>query len=293
VSKKSAAKTSRRPPQAVVHVDLDGLTEIGEAWGWNLPSGPDPIFASGLRAALDLFARNDIRATLFVVANSLQDPAKRALIEEAVVAGHEIASHTLTHPNLLALTRAEKVHELGESRRLLSRELGVEIEGFRAPGYRIDREGLEVLVETGYRWDSSGFPTALFAERFGASIAALERPALRFDGLALGELPLPDHRPSPVPFNPSYAILMGMPYFRWGVRRVARRGLPLVLLFHLIDFAAPLPREVVPGARGRVYTLSTHRQRTKLGRCQTVLDELRRGFAVCSTKTLVARLGQN
>ncbi len=301
MSKKSAAKTSRdgelsvpshRPPPAVIHVDLDGLTEVAGAWGWDVPAGPDLLFESGLRAALDMFAKNNVRATLFAVANSLDDPAKRSLIEEAVTAGHEIGSHTLSHPNLLTLTRAQKAHELGESRRILSRELKVEVDGFRAPGYRIDREGLEVLADTGYKWDSSGFPTPLFAERYGVSIEALERPTLHFDGLGLGELSLPDHRPSPVPFNPSYAILLGMPFFRWGVRRVARRGLPLVLLFHLIDFAAPLPRGSVPGLRGRVYTLSTHRQRTKLARCQTVIDELRRGFDICSTRELLTTLGE-
>lgn len=299
MSKKSAADphggagrtrgASGRPP-AVIHVDLDGVTEIAEAWGWTVPEGPDTLFETGLRAALDLFEKNGIRATLFAVGRSLEDPAKRALIEEAVRAGHEIGSHTLTHPNLLALSREQKTREMSESRRLLSEELGVDVVGFRAPGYRLDREGLEILAETGYAWDASGFPTALFAERFEVPIEALTRPTARLAELSLAELPLPDHRPFPVPFNPSYAILIGMTYFRWGVRRVARRGLPLVLLFHLIDFARPLTRGVVPGLRGRVFTLSTHRQSTKLRRCQAVLDELHARFEVVTTDELTARI---
>ncbi len=118
----------------------------------------------------------------------------------------------------------------------------------------------------------------------------LTRPTAKLGGLSLAELPLPDHRPFPVPFNPSYAILIGMPYFRWGVRRVARRGLPLVLLFHLIDFARPLRRGALPGLRARAYTLSTHSQPRKLRRCQAVLDEIHARFELLRTDDLLARL---
>lgn len=273
-----------------MHVDLDGVSEIAEAWGWAVPEGPDRLFESGLRAALDLFEEAGVRATLFAVARSLEEPRKRALLEEAVEAGHEIGSHTLTHPDLRTLSREEKERELSMSRRRLSSELGVPVVGFRAPGYRIDRESLEVLAETGYRWDSSAFPTSAFSRHLDVPVEALTEPRAALDGLGIAELPLPDHRPSPVPFNPSYTILAGMPYFRWGARRVARRGLPMVLLFHLIDFAEPLPRGAVPGLKARAMTLSTHGQATKLARCRSILAELERRFELVDTPSLVEGL---
>lgn len=296
VSKKSAenpdldAMTDPARPPAVVHVDLDGISEIAEAWGWSVPEGPDTIFQTGLEAALDLFERNSVRATLFTVARSLDDPAKRALIERAVEAGHEIGSHTVTHPNLRKVDRETKLRELADSRRLLEQELGVEVSGFRAPGYRLDREGLEVLGEAGYAWDSSGFPTKSFAEHFGVDVDSLTHPSFPLADFGVGELPLPDHRPFPVPFNPSYSILMGMTYLRWGLRRAARRGRPTVLLFHLIDFARPLPKEMVPGLRGRIFTLSTHSQARKLRCCQVVIDELQARFDLMSTADMLERV---
>jgi hypothetical protein len=300
LSKKSAAEppgtrgpraAGRGCPPACIHVDLDGYAEIAGAWGWDVPEGPDSVFETGLRAALDMFAENGIRATLFAVSRSLDDPRKRALIEEAVAAGHEIASHTATHPDLRLLGRDEKRRELRESRERLSSELGVPVDGFRAPGYRIDRESIELLAEAGYAWDSSAFPTARFADHLEVPVESLTRPTLEFAGLPIAELPLPDHRPAPMPFNPSYSILIGMPYLRWGVRRAARRGLPLVLLFHLIDFARPLGRDTVSGLSQRVLTLSTHSQARKLRRCQAVLDALDRRFDVVHTTSFLQRIG--
>src|SRR5262249_56491307 len=96
----------------------------------------------GLLNSLDLFERNNIQATLFVVANSLDDPRKFELVREAVRRGHEIASHSLTHPKLRSLGYDEKRREVAESREKLERLLGVPVLGFRAHRYHTDRSCL-------------------------------------------------------------------------------------------------------------------------------------------------------
>lgn len=278
-----------RPP-AVVHVDLDGLAEIGGTHGWDI--GPDdPIFASGMRNALSLFDRFRIRATLFAVGRSLDDPAKRALLEEAVDRGHEIASHTDTHPHLLRIDRDRKRREIEASRRRLEDDLGVEVRGFRAPGYQIDRECMETLEEFGYLWDASAFPTRTFGSRLGVAVDALTRPGNPYEGLSLIELPLPDHRPSPVPFNPSYAHLFGTGYFSWGVGRAARQERPLVVLFHLIDVAAPLPAGRVRGWRGKLFTLSYQSEAAKIRRSERMLELVTSRFRITTTPALLDELG--
>src|ERR1700730_6859015 len=123
----------RKRPPAVIHVDLDGATDIFKMHGWTFSDPVDPIFETGLRNSLDFFERNQIRATLFVIANSLDNPRKRVLLEEAVQRGHEIASHTLTHPDMFAVSRAEKSREIFESRAKLESLLDVTVRGFRAP----------------------------------------------------------------------------------------------------------------------------------------------------------------
>ena len=273
-------------PAAVVHVDLDGATEIYRAHGWSYPYADDPVFESGLRNTLNLLSANGIRATMFTVAGSLDDSRKRELIQEAARRGHEIASHSLTHRMMLNLTRSDKCAEIAGSRDKLEAALGVTIRGFRAPGYLLDREGLELLAQYGYEYDSSAFPTPAFAQRLRTSVERLTAVHEPLPGSRLLELPLPDHRPSPVPFTPSYSLLLGERYFRWGLERAAKTRRPFVMLFHLIDLADPVPRERHSGM-SRLFTLSYLSARQKMARCQTMLDLVKSRFALSSTNELL------
>jgi peptidoglycan/xylan/chitin deacetylase (PgdA/CDA1 family) len=276
-------------PPAAIHVDLDGASDIFRMWGWRF-EGEDSVFQTGLRHALDLFDANGIRATLFVIADSLDQPRKRALIEEAMRRGHEIASHTVTHPDLLKQDSARKRKEIAGSRERLEAELGVIVRGFRAPGYRLDRECLELLAASGYAWDASAFPTAVFSRRLRTPVERLMAAHRPLEDSDLLELPLPDHRPWPVPFNPSYSHLTGLAYFRWGVQRARRRGLPLVMLFHLIDFSDPLPAEQLQGWKSRMATLSNLSGEKKRRGCQSMLDEIKARYRIVPTCDLIAEV---
>ena len=276
-------------PPASIHLDLDGASDIFGVWGWPF-EGQDHVFETGLRGALDLFEANGVQATLFVIASSLDDPRKRELIQEAMRRGHEIASHTATHPNLLKQDSDRKRREIAGSRERLERDLGVKVRGFRAPGYSIDREGIELLAACGYAWDSSAFPTAEFSRRLRTPIERLEAPHQAVTGSDFLELPLPDHRPSPVPFTPSYAHLVGLTYYRWGLRRVRRRGTPLVMLFHLIDFSDPLPAAQLRGWKSRVATLSHMSGDRKRRNCQQMIDEIKARYRVVPTDSLISEV---
>ena len=274
---------------AIVHLDLDGAQDIYHAHGWKYPHSDDPLFESGLKNALTLFERNSIHATMFVVSSSLDNPLKRELVIEALRRGHEVASHTETHPNLLRLTKEQKRLEMVGSREKLESLLGTAVRGFRAPGYQIDRECLELLAASGYEYDSSVFPTRTFARRLESSVAALSVPHHPVPGSPLWEVPLPDHQPFPFPFSPSYALLFGTAYFRWGVNHFRHRG-PMVLLFHLTDLADPLPRKWLPSWAARVYTLSNMTAEQKREKCQRMLDFVRMRFKITTTRNLLGGL---
>lgn len=275
-------------PPAAVHVDLDGAREIYEGHGWGWPHADDPIFESGLREFLDFLSANQVRATLFVIARSVLDPCRRPLLEAAVAQGHEIGSHSLTHQYLPSIDPAEKRREIAESRKLLEDELGVPVRGFRAPGYRMDRASLELLADHGYDYDSSAFPTAAHAAALGTTVEALRAPHQPVPGRSLVEWPMPDHRPFPLPFNPSYSLLLGDWLFRSGVRRFRRTGRPLALLFHLIDLADPLPAGRLRGLSSRIFTLSTMPAARKRERCQRMLDLARREYRLMTTLEAIA-----
>jgi hypothetical protein len=164
--------------------------------------------------------------------------------------------------------------------------LGVTVRGFRAPGFDIDREVLELLDEAGYVYDSSAFPTARFARRLGVPRLA-KGPHRPLADRSLLELPLPAYAPLPVPFHPSYSLVLGMWYFRLGLRRLRRTRTPLVMLFHLTDFADPLPRAELPGWQSRIFTLSHLSREEKLDRCTRMLDLVRRTYRLTPTEELL------
>lgn len=279
----------RRPP-FVIHVDMDGVVEIARAHGRAWTASTDPLFESGTLALLDLLDRFGLDATFFVVSDSLDDSRKRDLVEEIVRRGHEIASHTASHRPLRDLDTQDKRREIFGSRERLEAELGTAVRGFRAPGYGIDRESIDLLTEAGYAWDSSAFPSDAFATRLGVPSERLERPGRPFEGCHLIELPLPDHRPFPVPTHPSYSLLIGSWFYRFGMRRAAERERPLVLLFHLTDLADALPSERARSWSLRFWTLSFRDQASKVHACEQMLHSTLRRFRAISTRELCATL---
>lgn len=274
--------TEREPPAAVVHVDLDGGRDVFAAHGWAWRLSDDPLFATGLAGALDLFDAEGVRATFFAVARDLHDPQKRPLLEEVVRRGHAVGSHSRTHRLLTRLPREDKRREIADSRAELAAELGTSVDVFRAPGFAVDRESLELVAEAGYRADSSLFPTAACARRAGLERipAGVHRPLAESELL---ELPMPAHAPLPLPFHPSYALVLGVAWFRVGLALARRRGEPLVLLFHLTDFAEPLPADALPGRRARLWTLSHRSAEKKRAACARMLARVRASYRLVPT----------
>jgi peptidoglycan/xylan/chitin deacetylase (PgdA/CDA1 family) len=272
---------------AAIHLDLDGGTHIFRVHGWRHETDDDPLFETGLRQALDFFDSAKMAATLFVIAEDLKNPRKRELIKEAVRRGHEIASHSLTHRKLTTLDRSAKRREIFESRERIATQLGVQVRGFRAPAFDIDRESLELVGAAGYTYDSSLFPNNRSAHKVGVpELSVIPHGSLNSHSLI--ELPLPLHTPLPLPFHPCYSLVFGTWYFRAGLRAFRRRRAPLVLLFHLTDFADPLPDELLHGWKSKFFTLSYMSSEHKRERCEHMLELVQREYNVIDTTSLLA-----
>lgn len=285
------ANSEAQQQAAVVHVDLDGAPWIFGHHGWSWSQPGDPIFESGMERLLSFLDENDLRATLFTIAADLDVPEKAAWLARAVAAGHEIASHSTTHPEFDGLGEEARRRELHDSRARLEDALGTPVVGFRMPNYQIDRGSLEMLAESGYQWDSSVFPEQRFARRLGVP-GIRPGPHRPIHGLPLLELPLPGYRPAPFPFNPSYALLLGRRYFDWNLARFARQRVPMVLLFHLIDFCEPLPSSALPGLKARVFTLAHRSAAAKRQSCQAMVERVRADFRFTDTPSLVAEANE-
>lgn len=109
---------------------------------------------------LDLLDHHGVKATFFVVGEVIR-PASR-IIERIVRGGHEIGCHTHSHRPLWELSPESFRDELRSFRRDLREAAGnVEVRGFRAPTFSVDRRtawALRVLEEEGYTYDSSIVP---------------------------------------------------------------------------------------------------------------------------------------
>lgn len=146
---------------ASVSVDIDGLHLYHRIHGLPEPSGDAPsVYETGVRRFLDLFARHGVKGTFFVVGEDVADPRARRVLEEAVAAGHELASHSFTHPYALSKLSPEAIdRELALAEAAIAPLCGGRPPaGFRAPGYNTSPALLGALKRRGYAYDSSTFP---------------------------------------------------------------------------------------------------------------------------------------
>ena len=108
---------------------------------------------------LELLAAQEVKATFFVLGYEAERHPE--LVREIAAAGHEIGSHGFAHQ--LAYKQSEAVFrdDVARARKLLQDLSGQEVLSYRAPSFSIGRQtpwGHRVLVEEGYRYDSSVFP---------------------------------------------------------------------------------------------------------------------------------------
>ena len=147
-------------PAAVVSVDVDPVDL--HLVGYGFPGLPrDPlVYTTALPRLLDLFARCAVNATLFMVGRDAE--AQEHGIRIAAAAGHEIASHTWSHPlGFASLPVARQEHELADSRLALEAASGRRVVGFRAPNFDMNSAAAARLLDAGYRYDASAYPTPM------------------------------------------------------------------------------------------------------------------------------------
>ncbi len=149
-------------PIATVSVDVDPLDIHLRGYGVDGLKPDTLAYDTAVPRLLGHFAGADIRATFFFVARDAK--RTRATIRRVADAGHEIASHSMTHPEHLSEVRPKVLRrELRASRKRLEDVAGRSVAGFRAPNWDLTPAIAEALSEAGYRYDASGYPTPLLA----------------------------------------------------------------------------------------------------------------------------------
>ena len=110
-----------------------GRTFTGLARGTKLlaltyDDGPNDAHTPRL---LDVLARHDVKATFFMIGRYVHE---RSQIARAVAqAGHDVGSHTYTHPNLALCSKAQIEFQISSCERMLTDVIGPHAPLFRPP----------------------------------------------------------------------------------------------------------------------------------------------------------------
>jgi peptidoglycan/xylan/chitin deacetylase (PgdA/CDA1 family) len=175
----TASSTSSSPSSRVasVSVDLDPVEcyyRIHALEGAPVPDAEAryTVLRRCLPRFRDLFARHGVRATFFVVGRDLtEDRAGRALLADLARDGHELANHSFSHPyDLVRLGSAAIAGEIDRAHQEISACTGTPPVGFRAPGYEVSADVIDMLRARDYRYDSSAFPSLPY---YGAKAAVM------------------------------------------------------------------------------------------------------------------------
>lgn len=167
-----------------------------------------------IASILDHLEQRSIRATFFVVSELAEHYPQ--LVRRMAQGGCEVASHSHSHIRMDGEDRERIKRDVERSKKSLEDLTGQPVVGFRAPTWSLNRGDdwfWEMLVEQGFRYDSSLFPfrTHMYGS-FGNPIRPFDlRPGLR-------EIP-----PSVSSFGPLRLPYGGGFYFRLYPRWLTRK----------------------------------------------------------------------
>ncbi|MEJ5197993.1 MAG: polysaccharide deacetylase [Anaerolineae bacterium] len=143
----------------------------------------------GVPRILALLANYGIGATFFVpghTAESFPDA-----VEAILAAGHELAHHGYSHRDPSTMAPDEERRDLERGLEVLTRFLGRPPVGYRSPSWDCSPVTLALLVEYGFRYDSSLFADDFhpYRPRIGDRVA-LDQPLQRGEEAPLWEFPV-------------------------------------------------------------------------------------------------------
>lgn len=198
---------------------------------------------------------NECRGTFFVLGWLAEREPE--MVKEIAGAGHEIASHSWDHRRVVRQRPEEFRESVRRSKGVLEDIAGAEVLGFRAPSWSIV-PGIEwafdVLLEEGYQYDSSLFPTA-YHPAYGYPGASRDPNWLGRPSGSLVEIPPATLRRLGSNFPASGgAYLRFFPYalMRAALRDSERRAQPGTVYIHpweLDLFVPELPMSAVARVR--------------------------------------------
>lgn len=284
--------TGQHPAKAIVNamsIDVEDYFHVSvfdgivprSAW-----DGMESRVVANTERLLDIFDESGARSTFFVL--GWVGERHPDLVRRIADRGHEIASHGYAHRLIYDQTRAAFREDVRKAKGILQDASGRAVIGYRAPSYSITPRSLwalDVLLEEGYRYDSSIFP--IQHDRYGIPVSGRAPYPITRPAGTLIEVPASTTRVGP--FNLPVAgggYFRILPYWwtRWGMGRVNRlEQRPAVFYLH--------PWEIDPDQpRLQAGRLSRFRHYRNLEETETRLRALLRDFRFDTIGVLVSEV---
>ena len=233
---------------------------------------------------LRLFEEAGVTATFFVLGCVAQ--RFPALVSRVAGMGHEVASHGYAHRLIYDQSPAAFRDDVRRSKDLLESATGRRVDGYRAPSYSVTPRtlwALDILIQEGYRYDSSVFP--IRHDRYGIPLSPRHPYVLTRDAGSILEAPA-----STVRWGPANWPIAGGGYFRilpyawtqWGISRLNRQERqPAIFYLH--------PWEIDPRQpRLKAGLLSRFRHYRNLDQTEDRLRQLLRDFHFAPLQSVLA-----
>ncbi|HEX4346219.1 MAG TPA: XrtA system polysaccharide deacetylase [Vicinamibacterales bacterium] len=194
---------------------------------------------------LSLFRDADVRATFFV----LGWVAERfpQLVTRIASEGHEIASHGYAHRLIYDQTPRAFREDVRRAKGVLEDACGRVVQGYRAPSYSVTPQSLwalDLLLEEGYRYDSSIFP--IRHDRYGIPLSGRAPYAIERKAGTLVEVPGSTTRIGPLNLpvaGGGYFRILPYWWTKWGIDRVNRvENRPTIFYLHPWEIDPDQPR---------------------------------------------------
>ena len=117
-----------------------------KAVAFTFDDGPHPLYTKQL---LDIFRKVNGKATFFMIGQEIE--AFEDIAKEVHAAGHEIANHTYSHPDLTKIAPEEAGEEIKRTDEIIRRVTGQSPTNFRPPYFAVNEEILSLAGKFGYR----------------------------------------------------------------------------------------------------------------------------------------------
>lgn len=169
------------------------------------------------------------------------------LVRTIAAAGHEIASHGFEHRLVYDQTPAAFREDVHKAKSSLEAACGKPVIGYRAPSYSITPQSLwalDILIEEGYRYDSSIFP--IRHDRYGIPLSPRHPYMLQREAGSLLEAPASTTMIGPMNLpvaGGGYFRILPYQWTRWGISRVNREEKqPAIFYLHPWEIDPKQPR---------------------------------------------------